>query len=320
MARQSSARHRHHFVPRGYLRNWSSNETHVLGEDIVKRRPPRRISISDICTTRDLYISESHNEPDVMEGIFENLENAALPMVKELNAGRFFRFADRRELFVGFMATQLFRGPDARRVLDKEVLPAVHSILDSAIDLREILPGDGGADVTDRDEQLVRDTLQRSIDNPETKPPKIKNAAYVASAFNAAANLAELLINLPWKLFTFEEHCIATSDAPVSPVGTSLSFDVKSLLVSVDEIVYPIGPHACLTIPSPRHGIESLRSSIDTSRGALDEQTLSLLKEIRNGDRDQWITGSNRDAERLNSITRDGAQQWVISMYEGSAN
>lgn len=209
---------RHHAVPRFYLSRFAADGRIWLHD--LQGESAIQVSPNDAIVEKYLYAPEVGEDPkdDSFEQFLaQYVDGPAAPAIDRLARGETLQSEDRDRIAV-FLAFQDFRVPRTRDLVTKFVGEVGQRMLEISVNHREAMKRDFeemGNPIADNDlDKLIEAVNLGAIKVEGTKAAWLDMAA-------AAAEIAELLIQLPWTVIAAPNGVeFLTSDSPIVKVIT----------------------------------------------------------------------------------------------------
>lgn len=276
---------RHHIVPQMYLRRFADERGQVLLVDRNDASRRHRSSVVRACRETDYYeiptddledYAREGHDPEMVEQTLSDIEGTADVRIDELLAGGCPPSTEVRFRLSLFFAIQMARGGAFRRTMDEmseALAPAWLAAEISEDDVRRRLRKNG----QDASEARVREVYETLI-GPNGPKPQWRQGNYVQESLRRALQLQEHLSFRTWRLLTFDQPCLITSDEPVA--------------VLAGDGPMPFGPANTPALWVPLDRRHALALTLSGTEGVVH-------------------SGETR-ARRINQMVADQAERWIL--------
>lgn len=262
---------RHHLLPQFYLRSFTDERGQVR---IIDRATGHEFTTgtTNVFVERDYYTVSSvdaEDDPQLIEGLYAQIEGVAAPVFERLRAGDFPLGAPERSEFASFMALQVSRGRMFRRWMEELTNQTGRMMLRMAAeappDYWEAKHAEWEANperpeppppLTDQQREMLREGTSFEI-----KPSR---EHVIEMSFAALEEMTFVLMAMTWRLLVFDEHCLFSSEHPLSYWREPSPMDRTHGIgpATADEVRLPISPTRALVLTPPEPG----RKPFDRSR------------------------------------------------------
>lgn len=278
---------KHHYVPKLYLRKFANG-----ADQITTVQLPGGVrytsSVTDTGSENRFHtIPQNPANPEVLEDAFGDLEDAAAPVLRNIESGAWPLSLDDRVTVGTFVTIQALRVPEQRRLMKSLQVSMVQR---EARYVAEHGAAQWFADHGVRvDEERAREEWQRVIDGDE--PLVAIDAAYHAEqiAIHADTVLPHLLAR-PWTMVRFDTPSLLTSDAPVSLHDVSDGRPGRWGLLNAPTITVPLSRTTALLLAKP-----------------VETRTRIEVEAVAHGNFDSAAAGTAKYARHLNERTAHNA-------------
>ncbi|OUE19144.1 hypothetical protein BFL36_13965 [Clavibacter michiganensis] len=274
---------KHHYVPKFYLRKYATDT-----EQITTVRLPGdgrfTSSIADTGSQNRFYtIPQNTANPESLEEAFGEVENAAAPILRRIESGRWPLSLDDRVAVGAFVTVQALRGPDQRRLMNSLKVAMVERATRYAAERGAAQWFANHGVYADERQAEEAWRLLASADEPFVAIDAAYHAGQIAK--HSETVLPHLLARR-WNLINFEVPSLVTSDAPVGLHDVQDGRPGPWGLLNAPIISFPLSRTSAL-----------LLSKTVPPRTRLD------MNAVVHGALDSAVEGAARDAKRLNERT-----------------
>jgi hypothetical protein len=278
---------KHHYVPKFYLRKYATD----AGQISTVRLPGGRWYTSSITDTgsenRFYTIPQNTVNPESLEEAFGEIENAAAPVLRDIELGGWPLSLDDRVAVAAFVTMQALRGPDQRRLMN--------SLQVEVLDRESRYVAEHGATQwfadhgVHADEKLAAEAWRLLIraDEPFVEIDAAFHAGQIAKQ---AETVLPHLLARRWHLVKFDVPSLITSDAPVSLNDVRDGRPGPWGLLNAPTISFPLSRRMALLLAKP-----------------VPAQTRLEMEAVVDGAFDSVVVGTGEDARRLNERTAHNA-------------
>lgn len=246
---RKQSKHRHHFTPVLYLKNFSDENGDL---HVVNRRDGRRFNTGPkgIGFERNLYWPDSLEEredPNIYENQFADFEGRAAPVIdKVITSRQLPEDHEQLSLLFNFIAFQMVRTPSMRRVI---AAPREHgariimNLLESSKELYESHVTKAGYSLKEHPWGKFRATKVRY-------EPRLTTEGFVEGAMQMMTTILQYLHRRSWHLIVSEKpaESFVVSDHPVVlewSDGRSTRYPPGHAHKNTD-LTFPLGSHVAL--------------------------------------------------------------------------
>jgi hypothetical protein len=212
----------------------------------------------DYYTVSSVYAEDDHG---LIDGLYSKVESVAAPIFEQLRDGDFPLGGRDRAEFASFMALQVSRSRMFRRSMDdladqtgrimlRRVAEAPRGYSEAKRAEWEANPEgpEPPLPLTDRDRQMLREGTAFDI-----KPSR---EHVVEMSFAHLEEMTFLLMAMTWRLITFPDPCLFSSEHPISywrePSRMDRMYGIGP--ATADEVRIPISPTRALVLTPPEPG------------------------------------------------------------------
>ncbi|GAB7303712.1 DUF4238 domain-containing protein [Clavibacter michiganensis] len=278
---------KHHYVPKFYLRKYATDTEQIR----TVRLPGDRWYTSSITDTgsenRFYTIPQNIVNPESLEDAFGEIENAAAPVLRDIEAGKWPLSLDDRVAVAAFVTMQALRGPDQRRLMNSLQLEMV--------DRESRYVAEHGAAQWFADHGVHADEKQAAkawqllirADEPFVE---IDAAYHAGQIGRLAETVLPHILARRWSLIKLDIPSLITSDAPVSLNDVRDGRPGPWGLLNAPTISFPLSRTMALILAK-----------------AVPAQTRLDMEAVVNGAFDSVVVGTGEDAKRLNERTAHNA-------------
>lgn len=245
---------RHHYISQFYLRRFCDPNTPVghtpyLWVTDRKNTVWKKSSTGNCAYEMDLYsISSDGSFPkDSVEQLFSKIESEAARVYQSCLDVYNFPTPEEKEVIALFAACFAIRTPTHRLFIEKSVRESVEWFADSLC----TAPGAMEQSLSDigKDSKEAA-SMREFLSNKDNYEIKIKSEWITAMALNSLTSIAQILLNMKWKLLLapFGERFL-TSDSPADwedPTVKDSIYGNKGLMFKNSEFIMPLSPKLAL--------------------------------------------------------------------------
>jgi hypothetical protein len=205
---------RHHVVPRFYLRRWADERDRVYVVDLAAGHE-RLSSTESVCVRKDFYTFEAEDgtRSDGFEQVLSGIEGMASSVFRSIDAGAWPLDAEQRGVMANFIALQMARLPDLRRVLDEAVSKMNERMRQVTLadddEFEHMILDVVGPDATDADRAQYRAALAEPFD------ARLTGAGFADMMVEAIDEVLQPIYDMRWTLVEAAEGEFITSDHPI---------------------------------------------------------------------------------------------------------
>lgn len=295
----SSAPKLHHYVPQGYLKNFSTEKKKIKVIPLGKNRESYIANIRNVAAQNHFYTIEELEDSAYIEKELSKIESKALVVLQNLLSGEGMHRVQERWDLAYYFALQVTRGRDSRETLDYV----------SSSSYRLLLQTEGREKFVARIRKQVGDIISdaeieglwKEIVESEGVIIQNHNAVQIQTMLESARTITAHLALRPWVIVEFDEESLITSDSPVS-LGISSDFAPRGF-ANAEGIWIPLARKIGLFMGD----INLILSYVSNIGGSLSD----LREKVENGALDMRISGNPELEKAFNGVTAASAKEFL---------
>jgi hypothetical protein len=304
----------HHYVTKAYLDGFLEPGCPQLVCYSRHRQAPFCRTPQDLATQRNYHSFKRADGTwdDSLElKLQKDVEDPGLCVLRLLANGKTRLSWGQRDQMSLLVATQRFRVPHIRRVIDSQNLEAVRAWL-SEYELREretggnpgrmIIGVSGGMRPGRKHEiEVTKAELKEMLETCENDPEGFSREEFM----NLAASFSKIFRTMKWTMYYASGPSrFITSDCPAAMHFVRRDIDTISIARPDCRILFPLSKSSLLLMEHDMAVVAKLKEIGPTPRG---RRLLNRLPEIR------IVTASAGDVQSFNEIQADQASRWVFA-------
>jgi hypothetical protein len=277
---------RHHLLPQFYMRAFADERQQAT----VRERETGRdftTHTKNIFVETDYYTvtsEEAENDHGLIEGLYAKVEGVAAPIFEALRRDNFPLSDQDRSEFASFMALQITRGRLFRDFMERATEQMGKAMLRTAA---EAPPGywerkhaeweanpegpEPPPTMTERERRTMREGTGFDI-----RPSR---EHVVEMSFASLEEMTFVLFAMNWRLVSFREPCLFTSEHPISywrePSPADRMMGIGP--ATADEVRFPLSPtRALVLVPPTKPGEEAIYDCNVAAAARLNWGTLTF--------------------------------------------
>lgn len=239
---------RHHIVQESILRRFAVNDKIIM----VPRSGGKKITVSpkNCAVEKQFYTVEKQDgtKSYEIESLLSEMENAAITIIRKIDAGLFPLSNDDRECLALFMAIQSSRGRDTRD-LQEEAMTEMTRMIARVVPreyIKATMTKNGQEPNAEEVDQQLSALRQASV----TLDVVVHQNQHIKAMMRDTLNLLPYFINRRWTLVQSKSPCLLISDRPIvlvrkpDPERPHLGVGPAN----AELIFFPLDPHKALAL------------------------------------------------------------------------
>ena len=312
MSKNNTITHRHHYVPKGYIKGFAKYEEFADDRIKIHAKPLNTADKEFTASVADVALKYDYNtlkspvlfkRVDEAEYQLQAVENTAIPIIRRIENGDANLDHDQREALSWYLALQVTRVPRVRAAHEEflDMLENLRGKIKRPQDIQKVMDSYSSLNYPDFNAYEVWQNLNK----PQVSLRDNLRLQHLENTFLSAQREFPFIQIRQWKFVYFDNATLITSDAPIStypPKGAVTK--ETSTIGGVSGLLFPVARTVALSIGDyPR--VNLLMSQHDV------EKKLRVVKENMDGKRDRVVKGSAAIARHYNAMTAHFAHKYL---------